>query len=585
MMYRLLSTVVRLSFIILISSTAAFSQNFQFFKDNDGDGFGNPNLGIANQQSGYVNNSQDCNDADATINPNTQWFADPDGDGFGAGTALVTCNPGAGWSRQGGDCDNSSAGIRPGLAEICDGIDQNCDGQKDEGIPKQNYYRDADGDGFGDLNNNNDQNNLNPRFDCTAPNGYVSNNGDCNDANASIHPGVNDPCNGINEDCDNQTDEDGGGPTFYADADADGFGDPAVSQSACTKPNNYVLNANDCDDKNAQINPNALWFADPDFDGYGAGASLQTCNPGAGWSLVTGDCDNSSAGIRPGLAEICDGIDQNCNGQKDEGIAQLTYYRDADGDGFGSSVVSNDPMSPSPVQDCAQRQGYVTNNQDCDDNNSTITLVSNQNEETKLYTGGHIGHDESNCDAFIPRRLTAQTPPLYKVAPAFNCTYQWYKNSIPSFTGMTLIAGATGPTYKPLDSIFTTTFYVRFAKLPNACAGDARPSNWITKKVGCLRAGVNEPEEVLEADAAFHLFPNPVNEQLYVLPQTDNVGKSAKIAIFNTLGKEIYQLEIQTLLEETIVIDTQLFTEGFYWLTCDFEGKRTVKKAFFKARL
>jgi hypothetical protein len=586
MIYRPCSIVFRLIFTLLIGSSTAFSQNFQFFKDNDGDGFGDPNLGIATQQTGYVNNSLDCNDADASIHPNTVWFADPDGDGFGAGNPVITCNPGNGFVRIIGDCDNSSAAINPSLAEICDGIDQNCNGLIDDGIPKQNYYRDADGDGFGDLNVNTDPNNLNPRLDCVAPNGFVSNNGDCNDANASIHPNVSDPCNGINEDCDAQTDEDGGGPTFFADVDNDGFGDPTVAQSACTRPIGFVENANDCDDKNAQINPNTLWYADPDTDGYGAGLGFQTCNPGAGWARQNGDCDNSSAAIRPGLAEICDGIDQNCDGQRDEGIAQLTYYQDVDGDGLGSSVVSQNSAAPSPVLDCAQRVGYVTNNQDCDDNNNAITLVNNNlDDNNRLYGGGSIGHNETSCEAFRPRRINGQTPPMLRVAPVFNCTYQWFKNDSASTVGMKLISGATDYHYRPLDTIYKTTFYVRFAKLPNGCAGDAKPSNWIVKKVGCLRAGVAESAFFLEADAAFHLFPNPVNEQLYVLPEADNIGKSAKITIVNTLGKAIYQENIDALTEQTIAIDTQHFSAGHYWLTCEFEGRRMVRKAFFKAIL
>jgi Putative metal-binding motif/Secretion system C-terminal sorting domain len=582
MMYRLLTPSIRVIFLLLALNPTLFSQNFQFFKDGDADGFGDPNFGIATQQTGYVNNSQDCNDADASINPNTQWFADPDFDGIGAGNVFITCNPGDGWVRQSGDCDNSRASIRPGLAEICDGIDQNCDGQIDEGIPKQNYYRDADGDGFGNVNINTDPNNLNPRLDCVAPNGFVANNGDCNDFDMNIRPGVTDLCNGINEDCDTQTDEDGGGPTYYADADGDGFGNPSVFQQACTKPNNFVENATDCNDNNAQINPNALWFADPDFDGIGAGASLQTCNPGPGWSVVTGDCDNGSAGIRPGLAELCDGIDQNCDGKIDEGLPKVTYYRDADNDGFGSFVASIDPNMPNPVQDCTQRQGYVTNNQDCNDNDASITLVNN-NSDLKLVTGGRIGHEESNCEPFKPQKITAQLPPTHRInMPALNCTFQWFKNDSASAVGMKLIVGATSATYRPLDTIYKTTFYVRYAQLPNSCAGDAKPSNWIMKKVGCLREGIANPVYVVAQDEAFHLFPNPVNERLYVLPQAENVGKSAKIAIFNTLGKVVYQLKIPTLTDESIAIDTEKLTEGQYWLTCEFEGKRVVRKAFFR---
>ncbi len=108
---------------------------------------------------------------------------------------------------------------------------------------------------------------------------------------------------------------------YYQDADQDGYGNPVVSLSATTQPAGYVPNQNDCDDTNATINP--------------------------------------------GATEVADGIDNNCNGQVDEGFGgSTTYYQDADGDGYGDPNVSQTATS--------QPAGYVTDNTDCDDNDAAI---------------------------------------------------------------------------------------------------------------------------------------------------------------------------------------------------------------------
>ena len=83
-------------------------------------------------------------------------------------------------------------------AEICDGIDNDCDGEIDENV-QRTFWLDGDGDGFGTS--------ANPVLACTAPSGYVSNDGDCNDGNAAIFPGATELCDGIDNDCDGEVDE------------------------------------------------------------------------------------------------------------------------------------------------------------------------------------------------------------------------------------------------------------------------------------------------------------------------------------------------------------------------------------------
>jgi choice-of-anchor B domain-containing protein len=248
-------------------------------------------------------------------NPVT-YYRDSDDDGYGdPNNSYTGCAQAEGWVTNNSDCDDSNDLINPDASEVCDDIDNDCDNLIDDDDPdaiagNNTFYIDDDGDGFG-----NAQITI---MSCTAPAGYVEDNTDCDDSNPNINPDAPEVCDGIDNNCNNQIDE-GGLTTFYADADGDGFGDINVTIQDCTAPANYVADNTDCDDNDPNINPNAT--------------------------------------------ETCDGIDNNCNNQIDEG-ALLTFYADVDGDNFGDNNVS--------VQACTAPANYVTDNTDCDDNNPNI---------------------------------------------------------------------------------------------------------------------------------------------------------------------------------------------------------------------
>ena len=124
------------------------------------------------------------------------------------------------------------------------------------------WYRDLDGDTFG---NNNDTLSA-----CTQPAGYVFDNSDCNDNIATVNPNGTEVCNGIDDDCDGDIDSDdsvvNGEPLWYADVDADGFGDANDTIRTCNQPVGYVNNNTDCNDANGAINPNAQEICDGGID-------------------------------------------------------------------------------------------------------------------------------------------------------------------------------------------------------------------------------------------------------------------------------------------------------------------------------
>jgi hypothetical protein len=194
-----------------------------YYQDFDGDGFGSGSASsLCASQSGYVNNAFDCNDFQAQINPIAQeicngiddncnnlvddglqfsnYFLDGDQDGFGSGNPQSLCsNPGNGYSLVNTDCNDAIAAINPSAAEICNSIDDNCNLQIDEGLVFTNYFADNDGDGFGSP--------AQAFSSCLPLNGMVTNNGDCNDANANINPiAIEIGGNGIDENCDGQID-------------------------------------------------------------------------------------------------------------------------------------------------------------------------------------------------------------------------------------------------------------------------------------------------------------------------------------------------------------------------------------------
>jgi Putative metal-binding motif len=132
----------------------------------------------------------------------TKYYHDYDGDTYGsvASGYTVNCSPPQYYTETVGDCDDNDPTVYPGAPEICDGKDNNCNGEIDEGLPILTFCTDADGDGHGVLGEA-------AVTGCKPPKGFGLCDGDCNDDDPTIYPGAPELCDGKDNNCNGEIDD------------------------------------------------------------------------------------------------------------------------------------------------------------------------------------------------------------------------------------------------------------------------------------------------------------------------------------------------------------------------------------------
>jgi hypothetical protein len=239
----------------------------------------------------------DCDDTDPDVHPGADevWYdgvdQDCDGNDDDADGDSFAGDTGP-------DCDDTDPTVHPGASEVCDGADDDCDGEPDDGVTTT-WWVDDDDDGFGGGT---------AVEACTAPEGATALGGDCDDTDPDVHPAAAEVCDEVDQDCDDLVDE-GVQGLFYLDADLDGFGTPSYIVSACAPPAGYVSNAEDCDDDEPLA-----------------------------WT---------------GAAEGCDGVDNDCDAELDEGCPCVVVELWDDDNNQGCPTVQAPGSPPTEVHDAA----------------------------------------------------------------------------------------------------------------------------------------------------------------------------------------------------------------------------------------
>ena len=240
---------------------------------------------------------------------------DADADGFAGGE----------------DCNDGDAGVHPGAPETCNFADDDCDGLVDFDDPDLDpasglaVFADEDGDGFGNLEK--------PFFACLADEG-TDDFSDCDDADGTINPDANEACDGNDNDCDGDADEAGAvdAPTWYADADGDGHGDPGSTSTGCDAPLGFVAAGDDCNDGDNLAWIGAIEQCDgSDNDCNGTVDDVDADADGHRPIACGGDdCLDTDAAAFPGAAETCnDGLDNDCDGEPgDYGVSGSVSLED-----------------------------------------------------------------------------------------------------------------------------------------------------------------------------------------------------------------------------------------------------------------
>jgi hypothetical protein len=317
---------------------------------------------------------------------------------------------------------------KPKFAEVCNDLDDNCDGIPDNGENLSGcitYYRDADDDGYGLANDF--------KCLCSPASDYTTeDSSDCDDGNEATNPLASESCMTAQDDnCNGTTNDVGalGCIAYYMDFDNDTYGAPADSKCMCEGEGKYSASLNsDCNDIDESVHPNAtetcnnvdddcnnlvdddspsgcsVYYLDFDNDGHGnPGDAKCLCVATPPYSVATGnDCNDDDSLVNPDQVEICNNEkDDNCSGGQDEGIDKsgcLSFYLDADEDGYGSVIVP-------PVCYCKQTGQFTA--KDATDCNDELFAV-------------HPGADEicdnaidDNCNSMMDEENAIGCEPFY----------------------------------------------------------------------------------------------------------------------------------------------------------------------------
>ena len=467
-----------------------------YYLDADDDGYGDAANSIVDCSThpGYVLNNTDCNDNNAEVWRSASLYIDADGDGYTVGSATVcygaTVPSGYRATTLGSDCNDGNAAVHA----------------------MGNFYVDADGDSYGTGS---------LQSICYSgsgtPGGYSTNNTDCNDNNAAIWR------SGL----------------LYTDADGDGntVGSAVSVCYGANVPTGYSATSlgTDCNDNNAGVQQPIRYYQDADRDGYGVdnNKSVLLCNSTApaGYSPYNTDCNDRNAAINPGAAELCDGIDNNCNGMMDE----------------------NCPQSTISINDMSIAEGNTGKK------TMTFTVTLSQSS-TKVIT---VNYTTSNVTATAPSDYTAKSGTVTFKAGALTQSID--------------ISIVPDKTAEPNE-----TFNVILTNPTNATISKATGTGTIVNDDGAATKVFSSNEvqnEIAVNESLVTIAPNPVSNILRVT--LSGYSGTVSIQLINVQGTVLKQerFNIGNLKYAQRQMNITAIASGSYLLVVtDEKGNRKTKK-------
>ena len=443
----------------------------------------------------------------------SEFYADQDDDGYGNPEifARATTAP-SGYVSNYDDCNDSPTGgalIHPGAPELANGLDDNCNGLTDEW---STFYADADGDGFGNV--------LDTIKTVECPPGFVSNHTDCNDnpafGGAAIHPGATEIINGIDDDCNGMTDE----VLVFQDADLDGYGNPAMYAEAGDSLPGYVANNTDCND--------------------------------------------NAAAIHPGVTDICNYIDDNCNGQTDENATIATISPEGIISVCNSTDVTFTANTGTGINYQWLKNGSAINGA----TNSTYTTTKKGNYQVTETNGFNCISTSQSTNLSTLTKPAATITALgdlnicltgsvkLQANGGSGLTYQWKK-------GSDLISGATKKNYTANSK---GTYKVIVTKT-NGCD---KISDGVKVTNLCKETALDAPR----AAELLSIYPNPASKAFMLyLSLDESLSGAVLITVQNTMGQEMYSKK-ENMLNGVLLteIDPGLMVNGIYFVKVKLTG-------------
>ncbi len=546
--------------------------------------------GLAAGTYEVVSSVDDCVSPPATLMVNTApapttYYADVDQDGFGdPNNTTQACSQPGGYVTDNTDCNDLSAVEKPG----------------------QVWYKDTDGDGYA-------QTGAATITQCARPVGYkaaselASTTGDCNDNSTAIKPGIPEVCNGVDDNCNGSTDE-GVLTTYYADVDQDGFGNPGNTTQACSQPGGYVTDNTDCNDLSSIEKPGQIWYKDTDNDNYAqtGAASITQCARPTGYKAATelasttGDCNDNNAAIKPGATEVCDGVDNNCDGTIDNVASGSGTWSNADvGTANGEAGYPACDAQPNDVF-TIEASGFSTSSSD------KLHLVYQQlcgNGEiiahvTGVTNGGWAGitlretlmpgskkvalktQSNGNIRREIRSTTNGATSNLNYLRPA----HSWLRlvRSGGSFVGYTSTDGSTWTFAFTTTVSMTGCIYAGlFSESINANVVTTATFDQVQVNGGTTPSLIQAPQTPVAASTLVpEVYPNPTSGEVKIdlSGYSDPLGT---VRVFDIFGKLVKAVRLDGASLFRMEMDG---ADGVYFLSIEVDGMVPVTKRVVLAR-